>query len=277
MGRVILCTGERTKNSYYLEEPGVHVYCIEELCYLLVQNAYLLDESIVSRKLIDWIGRECRLPELGKRLYPYLNHKDRFEDFVLEILRDTGFPDAERIEAVQEAMKFGENLNIYEKRKKRIDGMAEKGKLETALLEYDRLLGEIPETEKNLSAGLWHNRGVVLAGLFRFGEAASSFATAYGLNGDRDSYFHFLAAKRMKLSDDDYVALVADREEAYEASMELEKKMDSLLAEYEETDTEKYLQQMKVWRNSEEAGRYYTETGKVVRKLKEKYCHYIAE
>ncbi len=47
---------------------GVH--SMEELCYCLKENAFLLDLSIMNDKLVDWIGEECKVWELAKQLYP---------------------------------------------------------------------------------------------------------------------------------------------------------------------------------------------------------------
>lgn len=277
MGRVILCTGQKAKIPYYFAEPGVNVYCIEELCYVLTQNAFLLDSELLSGELVEWIEKECALPQLAKRLYPYLNAKGSPEAFVSEILIFTGLYDDEVIARTENAMKMGESLTVYEKRKKRADAFLEKEKYETALLEYDKLLEELPEGERALSAKIRHNRGVALAGMFSFGRAADSFEASYELYPDEETYLHFLAAKRLELPEADYITFIADREEKYRLSMELEHKIEEAMSEYTQGEGREYLEQMKEWRSGEEAGRYYAATEKTARRLKEIYRSQVAK
>ena len=51
-----LCVGEYCETAYNIEELEIRVYCMEELCYCLKENAFLLDMSIMNDKLVDWIG-----------------------------------------------------------------------------------------------------------------------------------------------------------------------------------------------------------------------------
>ena len=53
--RASLCVGEYCENAYTVEELGISVCCMEELCYCLKENAFLLDLSIMNDKLADWI------------------------------------------------------------------------------------------------------------------------------------------------------------------------------------------------------------------------------
>ena len=74
-----LCVGEYCETAYNIEELEIRVYCMEELCYCLKENAFLLDMSIMNDKLVDWIGEECRVRELAKQLYPGLPRGSRAE------------------------------------------------------------------------------------------------------------------------------------------------------------------------------------------------------
>ena len=58
LGKVLLSTGAYAKTPYYLEGLGIRVYSAEELCYVLKEDAFFLDRSIVDRKLIRWIEEE---------------------------------------------------------------------------------------------------------------------------------------------------------------------------------------------------------------------------
>ena len=68
MSKPILCIGRYAENPYHIEKIGRNVYCIEELCYCIVQNAFLLDEESFDSELFDWIDQECRLEKLSDEL-----------------------------------------------------------------------------------------------------------------------------------------------------------------------------------------------------------------
>ena len=65
MNRPILCIGSYAENPYHIEKIGRNVYCIEELCYCIVKNAFLLDEESFGSSLFDWIEEECSLVKLS--------------------------------------------------------------------------------------------------------------------------------------------------------------------------------------------------------------------
>ena len=66
MGRVLLCLGRYARNPYFVERAYVNVYSVEELCYCLIRNAYLVDEEIMDENLPDWLERECGRRNSGR-------------------------------------------------------------------------------------------------------------------------------------------------------------------------------------------------------------------
>lgn len=45
MGKFILCSGKRAKEPYYVNVTDTVLYTIEELCYFLYQNIYLVADD----------------------------------------------------------------------------------------------------------------------------------------------------------------------------------------------------------------------------------------
>lgn len=52
MSGYILCQVKRAKNPYYISNISTNIYSIEELCYYLYHNIYLLDETIINEQLL---------------------------------------------------------------------------------------------------------------------------------------------------------------------------------------------------------------------------------
>ena len=92
-----LCVGEYCENAYNVEGLDIRVYSMEELCYCLKENAFLLDLSIMNDKLVDWIGEECKVRELAKQLYPMVHKQGSLSVFVVTILQYVGMYDPEEI------------------------------------------------------------------------------------------------------------------------------------------------------------------------------------
>ena len=69
MGNYILCHERRAKRPYYIEAAGVNIWTIEELCYFLCEYVWLVDRSLLSEKLCDWVDKELQMPRLAKLLY----------------------------------------------------------------------------------------------------------------------------------------------------------------------------------------------------------------
>ena len=72
MSGYILCQVKRAKNPYYISSISTNIYSIEELCYYLYHNIYLLDETIINEQLLVWMKEELHLRRLYHRLYVLL-------------------------------------------------------------------------------------------------------------------------------------------------------------------------------------------------------------
>ena len=69
MGNVMLCTGRYAETPYFFESICVNIYCVEELCYLLASNPFMIDAEIMDKKLAQWLDEECGLVELSHQLF----------------------------------------------------------------------------------------------------------------------------------------------------------------------------------------------------------------
>ena len=57
MGKLLLCMGKYAKTPYFMEKVPVNLYSVEELCYCLLKNAYLIDQGIMDGRLEEWLAR----------------------------------------------------------------------------------------------------------------------------------------------------------------------------------------------------------------------------
>lgn len=271
MGRILLGTGEYAVTPYYFENLGLKVYSAEELCYVLKENAFLLDREIINKRLVRWVEEELKLPELAGSLYPLLHKKTPAGAFAGVILRYTGFYDEETVERAEEIYETGANLNVYEKLKSRVDYLVQNGKYTAAILEYEVLLGKLPAEERELTSKIIHNMGVALCSLFLFEEAAKQFLKSYELWQDKETLVEYLAAMRLSMKEEDYISFAAGHPEYYEETLTLEKRVEELMAAWEESEQKRYLDRRLLRKVQGDSAGYYAETDKRLYELKNEY------
>ncbi len=275
MGRVVLSTGEYATTPYCFDNLGIRVYSAEELCYVLKENAFLLDVEIMNKRLVRWIDEVLGLSELALQLYPLINRRVSVGIFVAAILRYVGFYEEETIVRIEEIYKSGADLNIYEKFKNRADNMVSAGRLAAAIMEYDSLLERLPQEEKQLRATMLHNKGVALSGMFFFEEASRAFMESFEVIPDTEVLTAYLAAKRMSMGESDYVAFAAGVPDYYAETLELESRVESLRREWEESAAKQQLIQRLQLKEDGDMATYYEETDRWVRALKNRYREMI--
>ena len=68
MSGYILCQVKKAEKPFYIENISTNIYSIEELCYYLYNNLYLVDRSLISNKLCTWLDEELKLPKLNEEI-----------------------------------------------------------------------------------------------------------------------------------------------------------------------------------------------------------------
>ena len=51
MSGYILCQTKKAEHPYFVESISTNIYTIEELCYYLYHNLYLVDQTIINEDL----------------------------------------------------------------------------------------------------------------------------------------------------------------------------------------------------------------------------------
>lgn len=280
-----LCVGNYATTPYCITSLGIQVYCMEELCYCLRENAFLLDFSVMDEYLIDWIDNECGVSELANELYLMVRKQGTLSAFVTLIMEYVGLYDAEIIQEVERVLKEGSGLSGIEKRKKQIDYLVRKKKYPLAVQRYDDLLMEWnpeygQETQmpgEYVKAEILHNKGVALAHMMVYGTAAECFRQAYEIDGAQASYEAYLAAKRMELEEREYLAFIAQVPDSYEKSLALEKRIEQLEKEFASQESGRKISELRLWRFEGDKQKYYDELERITRVLKENYRNSVGE
>lgn len=277
--RVSVCVGNYATTPYYIAGLEVPVYCMEELCFCLKENAFLLDISLMRDELVEWIDRECGLKGLAGELYNQIHKQGSLSGFVTMILEYVGFYETKEIGEVEQILRQGAGLSNIERRKGQLDYLVRKKKYAAAIRGYDNLLakwtemelagGELPAAK--VRGAILHNKAVALAGMMLYGYSADYFKEAYDTDGLMVHYKAYLAAKRMELDENAYISFAAEQTIGYEHTLELEKRMERLLEDWK---LQPEFQQLLANREHRKAGdrqQYYEGNEEIIRNLKSDY------
>ncbi|MBR0163927.1 MAG: hypothetical protein IJQ12_04555 [Lachnospiraceae bacterium] len=230
MTNVMLCLGARAAHPYEWEALGVRISSIEEMCFYIVRNRYLLGADAFTPALADWIEKELALPELALAVRRRLEAGSPVAEFAVMILDYVRYNPKEEIEETKRVLKDNTEMDIYEKHLARADFLIESEHFHQALDVYEGLRRMTGENDKDRQARVLKGKGAMNARMFSFSEAAMLYLEAYELTGDPDAYLKYLAALRMKMSEKEYLDYIAQDQAAYQLSMRLE----ALISEAEE-------------------------------------------
>ena len=230
----------------------------------------------------SWILRlfpgreECGLPELADRLAPYLGKERALSDFVSEILTYVGFVPQEKEETTRQIVSSGQGMEPFEKRMANASYLADGARPYEALEEYDAILASLPSPERRMRTRILCEEGRIYAQLFRFRAAASCYEKAYQLTGSSEIYLNYLAATRLGLSDSEYISFVSEHPESVNASLELEKRMDSLIAGFNASERKLAIDSLKRYQSEGQDASYEVALHQTLQKLKEEYRSSLA-
>lgn len=280
-----VCVGDYAITPYCIKGLEIPVYSMEELCYCLKENAFLLDASLMNDSLLEWIGNECGLGELARELKPLVHKQGHLSAFVSMIMEYVGLYDTAAVQEMEQVLKKGAGLSSIEKRKSQIDYLVSRKKYVAALRGYDALLAKWQELEdggRELPAGrvrasILHNRGVAFAGLMLYGQAADAFWQAYQAYESEEHFAAFLAAKRMELPDGEYIAFAAELTDRFQETLALEKKLEALQKDWQEHADHQRLLQRRDWRDGGDKRKYYEENERLTLGLKNSYRNSVLE
>lgn len=273
---MILGTGRRAENPYYMERFYVNLYSVEELCFLFVDRAELLDGEIIQREMVRWLDEECGLGDLAHELDALLNRKGSTAAYVGAILEYVNIYPADVIQRTEEIVRSNEGLSPYERQKAKADYLLGEKRYLAALQQYQNLAHTVPDSEKLLLAKLYHNMGVASAAMFLYGQAAEWFQKAYETDGKREGLTMYLAALRMGQQENAYIDYIAKHPEYHDLSLEVERMVRRAEGSFEGTDENRMLVTYQVMKD-EGAGAlgsstpYYEEIEKLTAGMKSSY------
>ena len=85
MGKLIQCSSKLAKEPYHFPLTKTNVYSLEEVCYYIRHNIYMMQEEIFDRDFAHWVNRELGLGETADKLEKLISEHHNLKDIVVTI------------------------------------------------------------------------------------------------------------------------------------------------------------------------------------------------
>lgn len=196
MGNLILCTRKTAEQPFLIQPSGLPIYSLEELCYYIEQNFYLLDKSFFGHDLIAWLGDEAHCMDLAADLEKSLRQHRSLYLSALLILKRSYLYTEEELRTLEELFEGMDGKTAMECRKMKADQYLAQECYALAAAEYSRLLQKenLGKMTDELRGIIYHNKGVAYARMFLFPEASECFLESYRQNQRQESREAYLFA-----------------------------------------------------------------------------------
>ena len=140
MSGYILCQVKKAEKPFYIENISTNIYSIEELCYYLYNNLYLVDSSLISNQLCTWLEEELDLPKLAAKLKPFIGKEAGLEEILYPVFKEINYLAYEELRTLNGRIerRNSESEEIREKQKG--DALMENRMYVNAIRVYQKLL-----------------------------------------------------------------------------------------------------------------------------------------
>ena len=204
-----MCLGALSTTPYFLSGLGVNIYSMDELCYYLCVNAYILDNDLIDVRLCDYMRDNLEMRELAAKLRQMIKQGKTLGEMVTTILIDTKYCNDEEIAKIKQILVDNASLSFAAKRKVRGDNLLCANKYPRAIEEYQYVLSVLDkEEEPELYSSILHNVGCAYAMMFLLEKAAIYFKQAYDIDQSRESLVMYLMCLRFTASKEEYDRIV---------------------------------------------------------------------
>ncbi len=212
MGSLILCHDKRAKQPYEIGRVHLRIYTIEELCYYVCNNLYLIDHTIMNRQLCEWIATELGLGKLADKLRDELARSCSEEQFVLTLLGGSYIYAQSEINKIQGILENLQNQREVEKVKFKGDTLLESGEYSAAVLVYQSLVNA-PQRDESAGKAFYGRvygcLGSAYGRLFLYEEAANAYKEGYYLCEEPDMLKAYLYCCYQAYSRTEYTKMLS--------------------------------------------------------------------
>ena len=210
MSGYILCQTKRAEIPYFIENISMNIYSLEELCYYLYHNLYLIDQSILNEELCTWIQEELELPALAAKLRPKMGKFASAEDLVYPVFREINYLTYEELKVLNTRLQKLDAEAPAMREKRKADALMENEMYVHAIQVYQKLLKrtDLEEIREGITGCIYHNLGCAYSCLFQSDKALDCFRRAYEGSRSAEALETYLLAVLCWRKEDEYRNMV---------------------------------------------------------------------
>lgn len=231
MGKLIQCSSCIAKEPYLFRLTKTNVYSIEEVCYYIRHNIYMMQEEVFDREFALWLRNELHMDKTADKLEYLIQDHHNIKDIVVTICCSCDYYDEEEINELIQIMDDLDKLPMYARRKYKGDNYLRCKSYEKALEEYEKIFesDEILQADGAVYGDIFHNMAVAYVNIGEFHKASELFLKAYEKNSREESLSQCLFALRMCKDVERFKKLVKDLDISPEKQSQWEKEYQRVM------------------------------------------------
>ena len=237
MGSLILCHDKHAANPYEITRIHCKIYTMEELCYYLCNNLYLIDYTIMNEQLLNWIEEELDFKDLADELKDVVRTHGSVEKFVLTILKKSKIYKESEMIRIQNVLERLKNQKDIERQKYKGDNLLESGETEEAIIVYQDILNREKDesVDSKFYGKIYAGLGAAYGRMFLYQESAKMYDRAYQICEDKKLLRPYLYASYKYMSLEEYHILLTKHDEYIEINSKMRQEIEDV-RENTETD-----------------------------------------
>lgn len=273
MSGMILCRTGRAEYPLNIQDMDINIYSLEELCYYIYNNIYIITNEFISDGLLEFIRDGVKEPVLAERLCQLRSAKAGLAEMLVTILKYVDYYNVGEIERMKDILNTLSTQNIYERMKSRADSFLANKRYYSAIDNYGKIIngGRDPELSGLFYAKVYHNMGTAYAKLFLYKQAARYFGEAYKIGQHEESKKCCLAAERLAKGED----IIEDMDEQ-DADYSVRKDIESFMDNARYSDEYRQLQAIDSLKDSGHVSEYYKAINDCMEMWKKQYEKYTS-
>lgn len=273
MGKLIQCSSPLALTPYHFRLTDTNVYSMEEVCYYIWHNIYMIQEEVFDREFVMWIEKELHMEETSHKLACLIQDHKNLKDIVVTICCSCDYYDEEEINALIRLMDEIEQMPAYARKKHKGDTYLACHSYEKALEEYEKVFesDEVLHAEKEAYGSIFHNMGVAYSNLAEFRKAAEYFLKAYEQNKKDASLSQGLFALRLSKDVEGYKKALVDFDVSPEKQLQWEKEYTQVISQSSQCREALKIEKLRNVMKSGNVTEYYDKVHKYVLDWKNEY------
>lgn len=278
MGKLIQCGSCIAKEPYHFRLTKTNVYSIEEVCYYIRHNIYMMQEEVFDREFALWLRNELHMDKTADKMEKLINDHHNIKDIVVTICCSCDYYDEDEINELIRIIDELDKLPKYARRKYKGDNYLNCQSYEKAIEEYEKIFesDEILQADSGVYGDIFHNMAVAYVNMGEFHKASDYFLQAYEKNNREKSLFQCLSALRMCKDVERFKKVVKDLDISQEKQNEWEKKYTRAMEICSTNRASKQIEKLRILLKNGQVEEYYDKVHGYIIEWKNEYRRQIS-